>query len=630
MPSMSRVSLLPREPHVCLVPRQASSSHESSSTSCGTSKAPSHRVCLVPRSGVRSPVLLGSEECAHCDASACGNVSGVPFVSALCKNPSTTSLSTPLSSCVNTPPLRGLPLPSTNMAPLSLPSSSADSGLADIVILSSSSASESEEDSLSPSYIATVDKNRSFCPTLSQSVQSSTHLPHRRSRWDNVDLPVCYPVNNPRCKCRPLDVETVCFRPGFESLRAAPQDLMLQYNRCKYFLRRHGCKHGEQCEYCHVHPVPKHLTGGNVDVNLGIRLSVDERRAWKRRRTSQDIQYSCDWADLTTVSRDDARGYINFGSPTSGVQCVVWTIARLQASAFVTQRHVAKLLLGDASRCNEVGIWLGRDKLCHGVGHYPCRESHGVYTLMGGFATRLSRLEHQLADSVRGIIFMESDAQLVRRCHDGLPSLFDLIYEEDFVHLGYFIRGRRNHYVSRKGSVLYRGTGDLPAYGCQMFWISRRRISELVARLHSQDYPSGLDMFFFSRYWFPRYAYLSHSLAGQRSKDSDSFDYNDRVGPIENPSVPISCMRVLSMDDTPRARRYRDKTWRNYCIKERRRRIKYGELEPRSWLDVGVLPLPAGRSRSRTPPWRRSHESSESGDDQCCTGRLDFASTTSG
>ena len=63
----------------------------------------------------------------------------------------------------------------------------------------------------------------------------------------------------PGCKCYRVEPVSIADRPGREAMHYAPEDVMTQWNRCKYFLRPGGCYNGDNCPYCHVHPVPKHL-----------------------------------------------------------------------------------------------------------------------------------------------------------------------------------------------------------------------------------------------------------------------------------------------------------------------------------------------------------------------------------
>ena len=80
----------------------------------------------------------------------------------------------------------------------------------------------------------------------------------------------------PGCKCYRVEPGSIADRPGREAIHNAPEDVMTQWNRCKYFLRPGGCNNGDNCPYCHVHPVPKHLTGGGVV--RGRKLGKKERR----------------------------------------------------------------------------------------------------------------------------------------------------------------------------------------------------------------------------------------------------------------------------------------------------------------------------------------------------------------
>lgn len=51
--------------------------------------------------------------------------------------------------------------------------------------------------------------------------------------------------------------------PGREVLQKA--DKHVWTNRCRYVNRPSGCKNGWDCNFCHVHALPKTETRGNTD-----------------------------------------------------------------------------------------------------------------------------------------------------------------------------------------------------------------------------------------------------------------------------------------------------------------------------------------------------------------------------
>ena len=54
-----------------------------------------------------------------------------------------------------------------------------------------------------------------------------------------------------------------------------------------------------------------------------------------------------------------------------------------------TQKHIADLF---GLEQQDVGLWLGVDKLCAAPSHYPLGPAAGVHTMMKGIATRLEEL----------------------------------------------------------------------------------------------------------------------------------------------------------------------------------------------------------------------------------------------
>lgn len=379
-------------------------------------------------------------------------------------------------------------------------------------------------------------------------------------------IPTCVPhlpAWSSQCKCVVIDVNCV-WSPGQRLFKNARQSYS-QYNRCKYFNRSAGCKNGDSCGFCHVHAFPRHLSGGNVNREDNVKLTTQQRRAYKASRTPEQREDSRIFSGMLNHLRDELRGYIDFGLPSHGVQFVVWSYPGGIDSALRVQRRVAELFLGGVDKSKDVGIWLGHDKMCTGPGVLSPGCSVVQDISMGGLFVRLSELEASLSRDVTGLVFLESDAQLVDRCRDSLEELSCKLSSEDFVHLGYFCNCVPNWYRLPDGRRRFKGSGHFPQHGCQMFWLHRRCLSALLHRLHVDQYPLGLDRFFFSPRWFPRYAFLSHSLAGQDAEQVDMLSGTCTSGLIEEPSVPISSMSVKSFEDTQFGRDHRRRVW---CVND--------------------------------------------------------------
>jgi hypothetical protein len=375
-------------------------------------------------------------------------------------------------------------------------------------------------------------------------------------------------------------------------------EVMNRFNRCKYFLRRTGCIKGDACEYCHVHPIPKKESAGGLVVD-GVRLGKREREEyWQTFNPDDDDAEEEDFKRKYKIMKravqEDRRYYANFGKTVHGVHLVVWTINRLQVEAFVTQARVAEVLLGDRGRQGDVGVWLGRDKASTSEGHYSLdeypenRRPHGVYTLMGGFATRLMALSAKLPEHCEGVIFFEGDADIAQACAGKLLVIKEKVEPYPFVHLGYLTADTQKRYD--KARKQFRGDSwsskwSYPKDGCQMFWIKKSEIAGMVDRLREQPWPTGLDKFFFAPSWFEEYRFLCHSICGQRPGPSDSFGVNNLVGTMEEPDVPIEHMQVRSFSDSDFLRSERKKEWERHGRTERKRRSKQNEVRQYAWLE---------------------------------------------
>ena len=97
-----------------------------------------------------------------------------------------------------------------------------------------------------------------------------------------------------------------------------------------------------------------------------------------------------------------------------------------------------------------------------------------------------------------------------------------------------------------------RGRHVYPAYGCQMFYVSKEVIPELCQRMRESMFPRGLDRWFFASQWVEdeRWAFTSRSLGGQWYGDSDSWGPggNQNVGFVEEPP-PKENIYIRRMSD---------------------------------------------------------------------------------
>ena len=111
-----------------------------------------------------------------------------------------------------------------------------------------------------------------------------------------------------------------------------------------------------------------------------------------------------------------------------------------------------------------------------------------------------------------------------------------------------------------------RWEGVFPAYGCQMFYLSKKIIPTLCAEMRASPFPHGLDRWMFSDKWVPdeKWAYTSCSLAGQWHGESDSWGPggNANVGFVEEPP-PGEAIYLRRMSE-PDLRGLRRKVWQKH------------------------------------------------------------------
>ena len=405
------------------------------------------------------------------------------------------------------------------------------------------------------------------------------------------------------CKCirfRPRDLAT---RPGFEDAAHTTAEGFVMTNRCRFFAREKGCKYGDACKYCHVHPIaPKEPDGSQVvpreDGQGGRKLHRHERKERQAQRTHEREAGQRAYSVQFLAARQDVYGCLQEGKPVQGCQMAFWTIHRLASQARTSAADTAAKLQADGVSVESLGQYLGCDKLCEGQLHYPLGEAHGVHTLMKGLAYRLETLAmFSLADD---FIIFESDATVVHALGGNLGRILALLRMEcrDFCWLGFFTDAKKKHEgikrwkyldaeeAKKVGQVKNDGSGEgeegwhwtwvnwpfqffgqctgntIPDFGCQMFYLTKRFIPTFCERLRQYDRPLGLDMAFFDPALLSHKecAFLSHSICGQRPGQSDSWGkINFSAGEIKE--FDISCVSVRDFEENDKIRQKREQKW---------------------------------------------------------------------
>ena len=438
-------------------------------------------------------------------------------------------------------------------------------------------------------------------------------------RWRDPD--------NPRCKCKvanphEMDRDT----PEWEGA-ALTEDTTLVFNRCKFFHRRNGCRHGDACTHCHEHALTKRDVDHSqvvADPQTGRvrKMHRDERHAQRAARTAADRDRQFAWAQMILSAEQDAEAFVELGVPIEGVHVAVWTVHRLLEDARRVQERVARLL--DVP-VHFIGIWLGVDKLSTSPEHYPLGEAHGVHTLMKGLATRLPSLLARTTAS--HVWILEGDAYMSDAVAEepGLKQwLLFVTKTRNFLQLGFFTNAVPPHdgqyhweyrthedaeaqgLVGGKRADRYGAwfkTPDnwpwtfkadarrhlCPKFGCQWFSLAKDfAIRTWCPRLLWSPRPFGLDMFFHSDDCLSNEenAFLSWSLAGQFPGGSDSFGgLNLRAGPVEEPAHADD-IEVRTFAE-PEVRRRRRAFWQEHLSYNRQHEQWARNPSYRRWLSTG-------------------------------------------
>ena len=62
-------------------------------------------------------------------------------------------------------------------------------------------------------------------------------------------------VDDAACKCVVFNPRKLSSRDEWADAEFTTADWNVIANGCRYLLRKKGCKFGDFCEYCHVHPI---------------------------------------------------------------------------------------------------------------------------------------------------------------------------------------------------------------------------------------------------------------------------------------------------------------------------------------------------------------------------------------
>ncbi len=328
---------------------------------------------------------------------------------------------------------------------------------------------------------------------------------------------------------RPVDEGCRCYRmllvPNEDILEMLPEDKRekaakgewLLSNRCRYLLRG-ACKHGDYCEYCHVHAVDpneqdsyqKVMRDDGTFRKMGKRERNLARAVRQRTEPWQERRLRLK-ATLQQRVRLDFRNHVCLGEFVEQFHMAFWTVPRLMAQTLRCRDRLVELWQQAGFRHvkqRSIGIWCGCDKLSTNPGHYAeGMNPHGVHTLMAGLAARLEIVASQC--DAEYIIIMEGDATPVRNFPRKLLEISTELFKEKFVWLGFFISGRPNRHVGADHEHERRNQGPLffgdctqpetyPDYGCQMFMLKKSWIPEMCRHMRESPYPHGFDRWIFS------------------------------------------------------------------------------------------------------------------------------------
>ena len=123
-------------------------------------------------------------------------------------------------------------------------------------------------------------------------------------------------------------------------------DEVMTTNRCNFFLRSRGCKHGNACAYCHVHPVTR-------EENLSRASKAYSKKDRVRKREGQDLEErekKKALADRTALIHKDSSGVFRCGKLIQNIRDVglvsvsVMSVGRNRERAMRTAAAAAQQL----------------------------------------------------------------------------------------------------------------------------------------------------------------------------------------------------------------------------------------------------------------------------------------------
>ena len=464
--------------------------------------------------------------------------------------------------------------------------------------------------------------------------RSDCHIPpevwrdHRRHpRPGPLPMVTLLPQQEEGCKCfRMLLVPTPEILQDMpeEKREAAARGEWQMANRCRYFLRPAGCRKGDACEYCHVHPVDRTTPQSAYERWSEARQAWVKMNKGERKRKRDELERS-DPSRLERLSekslllhriRDDFANNVCLGEKWEGFNFAFWTVPRLAEQALKCRRRLADIFHSMNGNLPEhhIGIWYGVDKQSQNPGHYRADSgTHGVHTLMRGLASRLEGLAEQCTGT--HIILMEGDATPVATFPLKILQLSERLKQEAFCWLGFFTSERPNHTKAQDtGKGAERGPlfhSDCtkehvhPDYGCQMFMVAKDFIPGMCKRMRESPYPHGFDRWIFSPNFCYDYqcAFTDHSLAGQLWGPSDSWGHgNSLVGEMRVPPEDYD-IKIRRFSDTDFLRQKRLKLWTVHKNRDKvsRKRGVFGTVDQLANWQESSASAPPGRMVVRRP-----------------------------
>ena len=283
----------------------------------------------------------------------------------------------------------------------------------------------------------------------------------------------------------------------------------LTTNRCAYFARRSGCRFGQDCRYCHVHPVTLEEDKARVPKMEGKKERLAQQIA---KRSQPDLREATIRRTLVAraIRQDVAHVYQTgkpFTSRMSEIKAVigVWAIHRMLPEATAAASHIAEVFNLQPSA---VGIWLGKDK-CH-PSHFD-EAVPGHEALYVGIANNLEAVSDIFPD-VDLVIICECDVAFSATARGRLSELVEMVAMHPMTMLGFY----PNKMAKRSGLYSGDATGDKYAcYGTQC-WAVQRALIPMLCRRMREEPPDDIDLWFLGRNPFgDKLAFLSYSIAGQ-------------------------------------------------------------------------------------------------------------------